>query len=326
LKQLVQKLLDGSMDVLDVPVPMLGPGMVRVRNRYSLISVGTERSTVSAARDSLVGKARAKPEQVRQVIETLKQQGPLQTYRAVMKKLDSYSPLGYSSAGIVTAVADDVRGVRVGDRVACAGAGYANHAEVVAVPANLCVVLPNEAELALAAYNTVGAIALQGVRQADLRLGETCVVLGMGLLGHLTALILRASGIRVFGIDVRSSALEQGLKHCLDDAAVPDDPGLPSRVAELSRGIGADAVIITAATKSLEPINLAGKPASSATPTITARNSACGCPAPTVPAGTTWVTRRRASTTPLPTSVGRRTGTCRPSRTCFTGAGSMRPT
>jgi len=259
VKQLVQKLMDGSMSILDVPLPLVGPGMVLVRNRYSLISVGTERSTVTAARDSLIGKARSKPQQVKQVLDTLRQQGPVQTYRAVMKKLDAYSPLGYSSAGTVLAVGSDVRELRVGDRVACAGAGYANHAEVVAVPANLCVPLPADADLALAAYNTVGAIALQGVRQADLRLGETCVVLGMGLLGHLTGLILRASGVRVFGLDLRASAVELGRAHCLDDGGLMDDPMVPDRLLQLSGGIGADGVIITAATKSLDPINLAGK-------------------------------------------------------------------
>lgn len=247
------------MAVLDVSPPMLGRGMVLVENHFSLISVGTERSTVSAARDSLLGKARGRPEQVKQVIETLKQQGPVQTYRAVMKKLDSWSPLGYSSAGVIAAVAPDVRGFRPGDRVACAGAGYANHAEVVAVPANLCVRLPKGADLSLAAYNTVGAIALQGVRQADLRIGETCVVIGMGLLGHLTALILKASGVRVFGIDLRPAAVELGRRHCLDGGGTMDDPGLADRVEQLSGGIGADAVIITAATRSLDPINLAGR-------------------------------------------------------------------
>lgn len=259
MKQLVQKLLDGKMAILDVPVPMVGPGMVLVANHYSLISVGTERSMVTAARDNLITKARKKPQQVKQVLDTLATQGPVQTYRAVMKKLDSYSPLGYSTAGVVLAVGEGVRGFRAGDRVACAGAGYANHAEVVVIPENLCVRLPEGADLALAAYNTVGAIALQGVRQADLRVGESCVVIGIGLLGHLTALILRASGVRVLGVDVRERALELGRQHCLDDAAVMSDPSLPDRVMRLSGGVGADAVIITAATRSLEPINLAGQ-------------------------------------------------------------------
>ncbi|MCE7902079.1 MAG: oxidoreductase [Gammaproteobacteria bacterium PRO9] len=259
MKQLVQKLLDGKMAILEVPTPMVGPGMVLVANHYSLISVGTEKSLVTAARDNLIAKARKKPQQVRQVLDTLATQGPVQTYRAVMKKLDSYSPLGYSTAGVVLAVGEGVRGFRAGDPVACAGAGYANHAEVVVIPENLCVRLPEGADLALAAYNTVGAIALQGVRQADLRVGETCVVIGIGLLGHLTALILRASGVRVLGVDVRERALELGRQHCLDDAAVMSDPSLKDRVMRLSAGVGADAVIITAATRSLEPINLAGQ-------------------------------------------------------------------
>lgn len=259
MKQLVQKLLDGTMEILDVPVPRLAPSAVLVRNRYSLISVGTEKSTVSAARDSLIGKARSKPQQVRQVLDTLKQQGPVQTYRAVMKKLDSYSPLGYSSAGVVVGVGSGVVDVGVGDFVACAGAGYANHAEIVAVPSNLCVPLAGSADLAAAAYNTLGAIALQGVRQADLRVGETCVVIGMGLLGHLTALLLRASGVRVFGVDLRRTAVDLGLRHCLDAGGTMEDADLLPGVLALTGGMGADAVVITAATKSLAPVNLAGR-------------------------------------------------------------------
>jgi threonine dehydrogenase-like Zn-dependent dehydrogenase len=208
MKQLTQKLKDGSMEVLDVATPHLGNGMVLVQNHYSLISAGTEGGTASTARKSLIGKAKERPQQVKQVVDTLKQQGPIQTYRAVMKKLDSYSPLGYSSAGVVIDVAPDVRGFAVGDRVACAGAGYANHAEIVSVPANLCVTLQNNADLSLAAYNTLGAIAMQGVRQADLRVGETCVIIGLGLLGQLTGLILKASGIKVIGLDINTQALE----------------------------------------------------------------------------------------------------------------------
>ena len=118
----------------------------------------------------------------------LKKQGPVQTYRAVTKKLDAYSPLGYSSAGEVIEVGEGVTEFEVGDKVACAGAGYANHAEIVSVPINLCVKLPQDANLKNAAYNTLGAISMQGVRQADLRLGESCVVIGLGLLGQLACL------------------------------------------------------------------------------------------------------------------------------------------
>jgi predicted dehydrogenase/threonine dehydrogenase-like Zn-dependent dehydrogenase len=259
MKQLMQKLRDGSMEVLEAALPVMGSGMVMVQNHFSLISAGTEGGTVTAARKSLIGKAKERPEQVKQVIESLKQQGAVQTYRAVSKKLDSYSPLGYSSAGIALDVGPDVKGIAVGDKVACAGMGYAAHAEIVAVPGNLCVKLPADADLERAAYNTLGAIALQGVRQADLRLGETCVVIGLGLLGQLTCLMLKASGIKVFGLDISSKAVATALRHCVDSAYEIADPTIGDTVHHATRGINADAVIITAATHSTQPINLAGR-------------------------------------------------------------------
>ncbi len=257
--QLTQKLKNGAMDVLDVAVPHVARGFILVRNHCSLISAGTEASTVTAARKGLVGKAMERPQQVKQVIDTFIQQGPVQTYRAVMKKLDAYSPLGYSAAGEVIDVAPDVSGFAVGDRVACAGAGYASHAEVIAVPANLCVKLPAHADLGRASYNTLGAIALQGIRQADLKLGESCVVVGLGLLGQLTCLMLRASGVRVVGMDIDAAMVELARKHSADLALVSGAPGSGEAIMEFSGGLGADAVIITAATSSLEPINFAGR-------------------------------------------------------------------
>lgn len=259
MKQLTQRLRDGEMSVIDVPPPLLEHGMVLVRNHYSLISAGTEGSTVAAARKSLLGKAQERPQQVRQLLEMLAQQGPVQAYRAVQKKLEAYSPLGYSSAGEVIAVAADVREFAVGDRVACAGAGYANHAEVVAVPVNLCVALAPGAELSAAAYNALGAIAMQGVRQADLRLGESCVVIGLGLLGQLTGLLLKAAGVRVIGVDINARNIELAAHHWADAALEIGSSALEAECLRLTSGIGADAVIITAATDSLEPVNLAGR-------------------------------------------------------------------
>lgn len=259
MKQLTQKLRDGKLKVTEVVPPALLPGMVLVQNHFSLISAGTESSTVSAARKSLLGKARERPQQVKQVLDVLSQQGPVQTYRAVMKKLDGHSPLGYSSAGVVLDVAADVRGFSPGDRVACGGIGYANHAEVVAVPVNLCVRLAPDARLDLAAYNTVAAIALQGIRQADARLGESCVVIGLGLIGQLTALMLRAAGVRVVGIDISPQVTHIAQEHCVALAMTRDEPGLEERVDEFTGGMGADQVIITAATDSTDPVNLAGR-------------------------------------------------------------------
>jgi predicted dehydrogenase/threonine dehydrogenase-like Zn-dependent dehydrogenase len=259
MKQLTQKLKDGSMQVLEVPLPRLEKGRLLIRNHYSLISAGTEGSTVSTARKSLVGKARERPQQVKQVFDTLKSQGPVQTYRAVMKKLDSYSPLGYSSAGKVIGLADGVKGFVAGDLVACAGAGYANHAEVVAVPANLCVKLAPDADLKYAAYNTVAAIALQGTRQADLRLGESCAVIGLGLIGQLTCLMLHASGVRVAGIDIDPYTVGKARKHCADLAFERTTPEIAEKIRIFSGGLGVDAVIITAGSSSLDPINFAGE-------------------------------------------------------------------
>jgi predicted dehydrogenase/threonine dehydrogenase-like Zn-dependent dehydrogenase len=241
-----------------VPAPALGKDMVLVKNHYSLISAGTEGSTVNAARKSLIGKAKEKPEQVKQVLEVLKQQGPSQTYRAVTKKLESYSPIGYSSAGEVIGVGDNVTEFRIGDYVACAGAGYANHAEIIAVPVNLCVKLNDKTDLKKAAYNTLGAIAMQSVRQADLRIGECCAVIGLGLLGQLTCLILKASGVRVFGIDVNRAAVETAASHCADLALQRNTPGIEKNISDFTGGLGVDAVIIAAATDSTDPINFAG--------------------------------------------------------------------
>jgi len=259
MKQLAQKLKNGRIQVIEVPLPVLGQGKVLVRNHYSLISSGTEGSSVTAARKNLIGKAKERPQQVKQVIDVLKQQGPVQTYRAVVKKLDSYSPLGYSSAGVVIEVASDVQSFAVGDLVACGGAGYANHAEIIAVPGNLCVKLSENADLKRAAYNTIGAIALQGIRQADLKIGEICAVVGLGLIGQLTCLILRASGIKVVGIDINPGMVEIALKHCVNLAFLREEPGLAEKIGEFTEGIGVDAVIITAGTHSLDPVNFAGQ-------------------------------------------------------------------
>jgi polar amino acid transport system substrate-binding protein len=169
MKQLTQKLMDGRMKILEVPIPLVSKGVLLVQSAFSVISVGTEGSKVRAARKNLVSKAKERPQQAKQVVDLLKQAGPVQTYRTVMKKLDSYSPLGYSSAGIVVGLGEGVSGFSIGDKVACAGS-RANHSEVVAVAQNLCVKLHVDADLKAAAYNALGAIALQGIRQADLSL------------------------------------------------------------------------------------------------------------------------------------------------------------
>lgn len=259
MRQLTHKLKDGTLDVLDVPAPLLSGGQVLVRNHFSVISAGTEGSTVSTGRKGYLGKAKERPQQARQVIDSVRTKGLVQTYRAVMKKLDAYSPLGYSCAGEIVEVAPDVSEFGPGDMVACAGAGYANHAELVAVPVNLCVKLPKGARLDLAAYNTVGSISMQGVRQAELNLGETCIVIGLGLIGQLACLLLRAAGVTVIGVDIEPRILEIAKDHCIDRGFLADDPALASAIMEATDGIGADAAIIAAASKSEAPVNLAGE-------------------------------------------------------------------
>lgn len=259
MQQLTQKLKNGEMRILEVPVPGVSKGQVLVKNAYSLISAGTEGSTVKTARDSFIGKAKQRPQQVKQVIDTFKSQGPLQTYRAVMKKLEAYSPLGYSCVGEVVAVSpgNGNSTIRKGDWVACGGLS-ACHAEVVSVPEKLCVKLSPDTDFKQAAYNTLGAIAMQGVRQADLRLGECCAVIGLGLLGQLTCLLLRASGVRVVGIDINPEMVDIADTYCADHAFVRNQEGLVEKLIDVTGGTGFDCVIIAAATDSLDPINFAG--------------------------------------------------------------------
>ena len=257
MKQITQKLKAGKINTTEVPVPKTKRGEILVRNIYSCISSGTESSKVKAARKGYIGKAKERPEQVKQVIEKLKTQGPLQTYRAVMKKLDAHSPLGYSCVGRVIDVAPDVNNFSTGDYVACGG-GSASHAEIISVPENLCVRIAPDTDFKQAAYNTLGAIAMQGVRQADLRLGENCAVIGLGLLGQLTCVFLKASGVKVVAIDIDSRMVNIAGEHCADIAFPRNDPGIEQSILNFSNGMGCDAVIITAASELLDPINFSG--------------------------------------------------------------------
>lgn len=257
MEQLTQNLKDGFMQLLEVPFPALGSGQILVRNHYSMVSAGTEGKTVRDARAGYLAKARSRKEEVRKVIRTAKTVGLLETYRLVMNRLDAPSPLGYSCAGEVIAVADDVRDFNIGDRVACGGS-TAVHSEVVAVPVNLCVKLPVQVSTKDAAFTTLGAIALQGVRQADLRLGENCVVIGLGMLGQLTMQLLQAGGIKAAGIDVDEHQVQLAKEQGFDEVHVRRAPQLEQLINQFTGGHGTDAVIITAGTDSLDPVELAG--------------------------------------------------------------------
>lgn len=259
MKQVVLNLKDGGLTVEDVPIPTLKGSGVLVRNHYSVISAGTESGLVDLANKSLIGKARARPDLAMKVINKAKQDGPISAFQQAMGRLDKREPLGYSSAGTVISVSEDISGIKVGDRVACAGAGYANHADVAFVPKNLCVKVPDNVDLKNACFTTVGSIAMQGVRNADVRVGENVVVVGLGLIGLITVQILKASGCRVFGIDLDESKVKLAKELGADVALSRSTPNIEESVRQFSRGIGADVTIIAAATRSNDPVDLAGK-------------------------------------------------------------------
>jgi len=262
MKQLTQNMKSGELKVDDVPPPSLKTGGVLVKNYYSLISAGTEKSKVELGKKSLLQKARSRPEDVKRVLSEVWQQGILATYKKVMSKLEAPSPMGYSSAGVVIAVDPFVDEFQPGDRVACAGGGYANHADIVFIPKNLCVKVPDGVGLDEAAYTTLGAIALQGVRQANPTLGEKVVVIGLGLVGQLTVQILKAAGCGVIGIDIDAHAVNLAKELGMDVGIVRSQDvqgGAEDTIDSYTKGYGADAVIITAATSSNDPVELAPK-------------------------------------------------------------------
>jgi polar amino acid transport system substrate-binding protein len=258
MKQVLQNLKTGQLSVTDVPAPSLQRGRVLVRAAASLISAGTERMVVDMGRKSLIGKARERPDLVKQVIQKAKNEGLLNTFNAVRARLGSSLALGYSASGIVAGVGDDVTEFRAGMRVACAGLGFASHAEMLSVPKNLCARLPEGVSFEAGAFGTLGAIALQGVRLAEPTLGESVVVIGLGLLGQIAVQLLKANGCRVFGIDLDQKKVELARELGADGGSRSDDD-VQRIVMEWSRGRGADAVVITAATQSNQPVELAGE-------------------------------------------------------------------
>jgi predicted dehydrogenase/threonine dehydrogenase-like Zn-dependent dehydrogenase len=258
MKQIIQSPRTGKLELAEVPAPACGAGQVLVRTEFSVVSPGTERQAMDFARRTLVGKARNRPDLVKQVLRKVSQEGPAPTLRAVMTRLDAPQPLGYACAGVVESVGAEVNGFVPGDRVACAGAGYANHAEWVVVPENLVVRVPDEVELRKAAFATLGAIALQGVRVAAPSLGEISAVIGLGLLGQLSIQLLRANGCRALGIDLDPARVKAARDQGAEWGGRPgEDFGVWKDTA--SGGHGADLVLVTAASESSEPLALAAE-------------------------------------------------------------------
>ncbi|MEE8583664.1 MAG: bi-domain-containing oxidoreductase [Acidobacteriota bacterium] len=253
MKQVVQNLKTGDIEVREVAEPALRPGGLLVRTRLSLISTGTERKSVQTGQLSLLGKARSRPDLVNRVIDFARREGVASAYRLVKDRLDAWQPLGYSSVGEVIDPGDCLDEFQAGDRVACAGLGYASHAEVIFVPRNLCLPIPDSTEDEQACFTTLASIALQGLRQAETVLGDVVLVTGLGLVGLLSVQLLKAAGAVVIGLDPESARQQQARELGADEVRHPEDPQLESAVSSLTRGRGVDQVLLTAGTPSSSP-------------------------------------------------------------------------
>jgi predicted dehydrogenase/threonine dehydrogenase-like Zn-dependent dehydrogenase len=253
MKQVLQDLRTGATEVADVPCPAVGRGQLLIRTRRSLVSAGTERMLVDFGKAGWIDKARQQPDKVRMVIDKIRTDGLLTTVQAVRSKLDQQLPMGYCNVGEVVAVGEGVSGFEIADRVASNG----RHAEMVAVPVNLCVRVPAAVSDDDAAFTVLGAIALQGIRLVQPTLGEAIVVTGLGLIGLITVQLLRAQGCRVLGIDFDSARLELARRFGAEvvDLQAGEDPVVAAQ--RFSRGRGVDATLITAATRSSEPVHQA---------------------------------------------------------------------
>lgn len=255
MKQLLQNTRSGKSTVEDVPVPTPREGQALVKTEASLVSAGTERMVVEFAEKSLVGKARSRPDLVKQVIDKGKREGWVNTAQAAFNRLDQPMALGYSSAGTIVALGKNMSGFKVGQRVACAGGGYATHAEYNVVPHNLLTPLPKNVDFESAAFTTLGAIALHGFRLAEPQIGENVAIIGMGLLGLLAAQIATAAGCNVLGIDVDPARIT--LASSLGLKAVRRTDAVDSSIA-FTANRGFDVILICADTKSNDPVELAG--------------------------------------------------------------------
>jgi threonine dehydrogenase-like Zn-dependent dehydrogenase len=251
MRQVARRLKDGRLELLQVEGPAVWPGAVSVRVKASVLSAGTERATLEVAGKSLLGKARARPDQARAVLERVQREGVRSTVSLVRQRLEELGPLGYSASGVVIEAGSETRGLSPGDRVAIAGGGMANHAEIDVVSGLLCARLPEGVSFEEGAFATLGAIAMNGFRRAEVEVGSTVAVIGLGLVGQLAVRIARAAGCRVLGVDLKPELLE--LARAAGAEAV-----LRSEIGEGSRAEGsADAVLICAASSSSDPITLA---------------------------------------------------------------------
>jgi predicted dehydrogenase len=259
MKQVRQFLRSGALQTGDVPLPVIRPCEVLIRTHFSFVSVGTEKMKVTQARMNLAAKARERPDQVKQVIQTLKEQGLGPTVRKVQERLRTPTTLGYSCAGVVAAVGSQVDEFRVGDRVACIGEGVATHAEYNAVPRTLVAQVPANVGLEAASASAIGAIALQAVRQARLELGMSVAVIGLGLLGQFLVQLCQANGCSVMGVDLDSSKCQLAAASGAQLACGADVTEALLAARRISHGAGVDVVILTTSTKDNQPVEMAAQ-------------------------------------------------------------------
>ena len=259
MKQLVQNIKKKSLVLEELPIPVCKSGGVLVKTIYSAVSVGTEVMKLKNADLSYLQMAKKKPEQAKEVINSLRQLGPMATYRKVMNKLDALSPLGYSLVGEVIEVGIGVEEFKIGDIIACGGAGYANHSEINFIPKNLCTQVPEGVELKQASFATIAAIAMQGFRQTQSAIGENVAVIGLGLLGQILIQIIQANGCRAFGFDLSKSKCDLAKANGAYFAEQATKTDFDKEVGSLTDGHGVDSVIISTGTSSNDPIILAGK-------------------------------------------------------------------
>lgn len=253
MKQVLQNLKDGTTEVAEVPCPRVGAGLLLIRTTRTLVSAGTERMLVDFGKAGFIDKARQQPEKVKMVLDKIRTDGLMPTIEAVRNKLDQPLPMGYCNVGQVVEVGTGVSGFAVGDRVASNG----RHAEMVAVQVNLCAKVPDAVPDEAAAFTVLGAIALQGIRLVQPTLGETVVVAGLGLIGLVTVQLLKAQGCRVLGLDFDADKLALARRFGAETVDLKAGADPVAAAMAFSRGRGVDAVIITASTKSNEPVHQA---------------------------------------------------------------------
>ncbi len=257
MRQISQNYKTGEIKLEIVSPPQLRSGGILVQSLFSVVSTGTEGMKVREGKMNYLQKAKARPDHVKKVLQSVKQQGIQATYQKVINKLDSLTPLGYSLSGRVIEVGKGAEEFHVGQLVACAGAGYANHSEINFIPKNLATPIPDFVIPQHAAFATLGAIALHGYRQAKMQLGETALIIGLGLIGQLLLQILQAAGIKVFGIDISDDRCEIARQQGAIFADTANNPTIKNQIMSLTQGIGIDCIFITAGGHSNTPVEIA---------------------------------------------------------------------